>query len=262
MTHPGGTDDAHRGRDDREVPRPDPAYRVLAALLRVLEALLAWRPRTHGADHLPQRGGAVLAWAHTSHVDFLVTARQVLVATGRPVRFLAMRELWDSARFGWLPRVADAVPVDRGSADGRADALQDAVVALEDGHLVMVAPEGTIGTTLDLLPLRTGAVRMAQRAGVPVVPTASWGTHRLSTTGHGPHLLAARGVDVAVAFGEPLHVAPDEDVTAATARLEDALRGLLHRLQEECCDGTPAGAWWVPARLGGGAPDRGPGRTS
>ena len=41
---------------------------------------------------------------------------------------------------------------------------------------------------------------------------------------------------------------------AATARLRDAMAVLLDEMQRAYVDGTPAGAWWVPARLGGGAP--------
>ena len=50
-------------------------------------------------------------------------------------------------------------------------------------------------------------------------------------------------------------VAPDERPTEVTARLEATMAAMLDDVQRGYEDGTPAGAWWVPARLGGGAPD-------
>lgn len=236
------------------MPAPHPAYRFIAALVVALRALLRWRLHVRGAQHLPRTGGAVLTWAHTSHVDFLVTALVVLRTTGRPVRFVALRELWDSKLFGWVPRLARAVPVDRGTTGGRVGAYREAVEALRAGHVVMVAPEGTISESFELLPMRTGAARMAAAADVPLVPSASWGSHRFSTTGHGPHPLAANGAAVGVAFGAPLVPGPDDDPREVTEQLRTRTEGLLHGLQEDHPDGAPAGAWWVPARLGGGAP--------
>ena len=235
-------------------PRPTYRFRFVARLVIVLAALLRWRIRARGVEHVPREGGAVLTWNHTSHVDFLVTAYVVYRRLGRPVRFLAMGELWSSPWLGWVPRLAEAVPVHRGSASGRAGALQHAVTALREGHLVMVAPEGGISTSFELLRFRTGAARMAQLAGVPVVPTASWGSHRFSTTGHSLRLSDAVGLPVEVAFGRPCTVAPGEDVRDVSEELRSRTQTLVDELQRTYPDGAPEGAWWVPARLGGGAP--------
>lgn len=230
-------------------------YRLLVAVVRLLLRASGWRVRVTGAENVPRRGGAVLTWAHTSHVDFVVTALAVWDHHARPCRLLAMEELWSSPLFGWVPRAAGAIRVDRVSARGRVQALRDARARIEAGELVLLAPEGTISPSFELLPHRAGAVRLAQRTGVPVVPSASWGTHRFSTTGHGPHWWSARGIPVEIAFGAPLHVGPDDDTAAATVELARRTEDLLHHLQETYGDGAPAGAWWVPARLGGGAPD-------
>lgn len=237
-----------------EAPQPTWRFRLVAALVIACFRLMRWRFVVRGLEHVPRSGGAVIAWNHTSHVDFLTVAYAVLRETGRPVRFLAMRELWDHPVLGWVPRFAEAVPVDRGSTRGRADALRDAIAALEEGHLVMVAPEGTISHAFDLLPFRTGAARMAQLAGVPLVPAVSWGSHRLVTTGHPMRLRRAYRIPVTVDVGPPLPAAPDERPAAITERLHRTMGGMVEHAQETYPDGAPAGAWWVPARLGGSAP--------
>lgn len=229
-------------------------YRFVAGLVRWCYRLARWRIDLRGAEHVPPTGGAVLVWNHTSHVDFAVTVVPLLGRTGRWVRFLALRELWHSRLLGWVPRLAHCVPVDRGTTGGRLDAFRDALDALAAGDLVMVAPEGTISESFEPLPFRAGAVRMAQAAGVPIVPTASWGSHRFVTTGHPVSLRRAWRLPVAVRIGEPLRVAPDEDPVAASERVHDAVVGLLADARADYPDGAPAGAWWVPAALGGGAP--------
>lgn len=229
-------------------------YRFVAALVRLCYRLARWRVDARGYEHVPSEGGAVLTWNHTSHVDFALTVVPMLQRTGRWVRFLALRELWDSPVLGWVPRLAHCVPVERGSSSGRVEAFRHAVDALQTGDLVMVAPEGTISESFELLPFRAGAVRMAQAAGVPIVPTASWGTHRFVTTGHPASLRRAWRLPVVVRVGEPLHVAPDEDPLVATERLQRATRELVEDARAAYPDGAPDGQWWVPRAMGGAAP--------
>jgi 1-acyl-sn-glycerol-3-phosphate acyltransferase len=119
---------------------------------------------------------------------------------------------------------------------------------------VLVAPEGGISMSFELQPFRTGAVRMAQRAGVPVIPSVGWGSHRLVTTGRRFSPRRAWRIPVTVRYGPPIEVAVDEDPVACTARLHEVMERMLDEVQRDYPDGTPAGAWWVPARLGGGAP--------
>jgi hypothetical protein len=53
-----------------------------------------------------------------------------------------------------------------------------------------------------------------------------------------------------VQVGAPLQ--PAEDITQTDAGLRESMTKLLHRAQR--CYPHPAGAYWVPRRLGGGAP--------
>jgi 1-acyl-sn-glycerol-3-phosphate acyltransferase len=228
-------------------------WRVLAVIVVGLVRVSSWRIDVQGLHRVPRRGGAVLAFNHHSYLDFLMLAWPVVLQLRRPLRFLAKRELWASRKVGWVVRWAEAVPVDRGSDRARAGAFDAAAAALRAGDLVAVAPEQTISPSFELLPLRTGAVRMSQLAGVPIVPAIGWGTQRVMTKGTRFHPL--RRLPVTIAFGEPFHVAPDADPIAATEELSRRMETVLHDVQERYPDGAPAGAGWVPRRLGGSAPD-------
>lgn len=215
--------------------------------------LLGWRPRVRGLEHVPRRGAAVLVFNHHSYVDFIMLGWPVVREAHRPIRYIGKREAVESRWIGWAARWGDVVSVDRSSIMGRAGAYREAVDALRAGDLVAIAPEQTISPSGELLPFRSGAVRMAQEAGVPIVPVVGWGSQRFRTRG-GPfgRFVAVR---VDTVFCPPIHVDREEDPVAVTRRLEADMTRVLHGLQEAHAVGVRPGARWVPRRLGGGAPD-------
>ncbi len=220
----------------------------------VMLRLLRWRVDVQGLEHVPTDGPAVVAFNHHGYVDFVLVGWPIVARLRRPLRFLGKREVFSMPVIGWIARAIEAVPVDREDAGGRHGAFGAAVEALEAGDLVAIAPEQTISTSYELLPFRTGAVRMAQAAGVPIIPAIGFGSHRFAGKGTGIHV--ARRIAVSLVFGAPLHVAADEDPVAATGRLQDHSAAILEQILTQYPDRTEAeGAWWFPHRLGGGAPD-------
>jgi 1-acyl-sn-glycerol-3-phosphate acyltransferase len=232
-----------------EPPRATWAYRFTASIAMSPITLQRWRLSVSGLEHVPRSGGVVVAMNHTSFVDFFAGARPAYLTLGRPVRILAKSSLFRTPVVGWAMRVAGHIPVERGSG---ADALAAAIAALREGELVGVLPEQTISPSLELLGFKSGAVRMAQAAGVPVVPAVSWGSHRFWTTGSGPH--PHWRLPVLIAYGEPILPGPDDDPDELTEQLRGRMQLLLDDVQQRYPDGLPEGAPWVPARHGGGAP--------
>ncbi len=237
-------------------PRPDPGvpaagavYRVAAAVAFGTMRLQRWRFDVTGLEHVPRAGGAVIAVNHQSFWDFFTAGRASYLGYGRPVRILAKESLFRVPGFGWLMRRAEHIPVHRGA--GR-DALVSAVDALQRGELVLVLPEQTISRSFELLPFKSGAARMAQAAGVPLIPTVTWGSHRFHTGGRWPSW--SWRLPVTVRYAPPMRVTPGDDVEAATAELRERMQRMLDEAIRGYADGTPAGAWWVPQRFGGGAP--------
>ena len=236
-------------RPDPGVPRASWVYRCAAWIAFTIFRMQGWRYDVKGTEHVPTRGGAVIVANHFSFWDFFLVGRAPYLGSGRPVRVLAKDSLFRAPVFGWLMRRAQHIPVHRGAG---TDAFASAVAALERGELVLVLPEATISPAHERLAFKTGAARMAARAGVPVVPAASWGSHRFHSVRRRPTW--SWRLPVAIRYGAPLHPAPDDDPAEATARLRDAVQELVDEAIIEYPGGAPAGAWWVPARFGGGAP--------
>lgn len=229
------------------------AYHTVAQTIRAtLRGVLRWRWNITGIDRVPD-GPAILAFNHISYTDAFVTGLP-LVSAGRRPRFLVKQELFSWPIIGWLATNAHMIPVGRNDKSARAGALENAISFLRQGELVLVAPEQTISASFEMLPLRTGAVRIAQEAGVPIVPSANWGSQRFLTKGQ-PRRMAFR-IPVEVAYGEPMYVAPDEDPIEATKRLQEAMQELLDEVIARYPDADDAdGKFWHPKRLGGAAPD-------
>ena len=231
--------------------RIDWRWRLIIGLLVPLFRLARWRIDVQGLEHVPRRGPALIAFNHHSYTDFIMLAWGPVLRLRRPVRFLAKREVCDSRWIGWVPRWVSAICVDRASMTARAGALAAAEDALRCGDLVSIAPEQTISDSYDLLPFRSGVARLAIVTGAPIVPCVGWGSHRfLTRTGRGRRML---GLPVTARFLPPLTAAPGEDAAALTARLRARMEEALADVQRTYPDGLPAGAPWVPARLGGSA---------
>ena len=198
-----------------------------------------------GLENIPEHGGAVLALNHTSYLDWYPGSIAAL-RRGRRLRFMIKAELTRVPVISYVIRHVKLIPVDRSAGSGAYDV---AVRKLRDGELVGLHPEATISRSFELREFKTGAVRMAAAAGVPIIPVIVWGIHRVWTKDHPKHLWR-NNIPVLAKIGQP--ITPSGDVEATTAELRDTMAAMLEQAQLEYPH--PPGAYWVPRRLGGGAP--------
>jgi len=130
-----------------------------------------------GQERLPRSGPAIIVANHRSYFDTVAVAMTV-AASGRPVRFLGKKEVFDAPVVGDLATALGGIRVDRGSGSGAP--LRAAERALRAGEMVALMPQGTIprGRAFfdPVLVGRPGAARLAAATGAPVVPIGIWGT--------------------------------------------------------------------------------------
>ncbi len=118
--------------------------------------------------------------------------------------------------------------------------------------MVGIFPEATISRTFEIKEIKTGAVRLAAEAGVPLVPVILWGTQRLMTKDHPRDF--SRGKTIAIRVGEPMHPT-GSDAAGETAELRAAMAAMLDdAIRAYPADEQPPGSWWLPASHGGSAP--------
>lgn len=154
-------------------------WHLIAALLLPILTLMA-KYVTIDGHKLPKQGAFILAPNHYSEIDPVIMGRFVW-GLGRVPRFLAKASVFKNPVLGAILRASGQIPVDR-EGGGRSDAPLKAAQQLVDNELaVIIYPEGTLTRDPDLWPMRgkSGAVRMALQAGVPIIPAAHWGTQQI-----------------------------------------------------------------------------------
>jgi 1-acyl-sn-glycerol-3-phosphate acyltransferase len=129
-----------------------------------------------GREHVPARGPYLVAINHVS----LYEAPLILAFWPSFLEVLGAAEIWHKPFQNVLARMYYALPVHRGQYDRQV--LEKAVVVLESGRPLLIAPEGGRSHTPGMRRAHPGvaflAERAAQRTGapIPIIPVALVGT--------------------------------------------------------------------------------------
>ncbi|CAN2205742.1 PlsC 1-acyl-sn-glycerol-3-phosphate acyltransferase [Candidatus Nanopelagicaceae bacterium] len=226
----------------------DLVYPPVIGAIKLFWKYLGLKFDFEGVENIPLEGGAVLSINHIGYLDFALTGTAALPA-GRYVRFMAKKEIFDNKLAGPLMRGMHHICVDRSS--GTASFVA-ALRALRSGEIIGIFPEGTISVSFEIKELKTGAVRLAMGAGVPVIPTIVWGSQRIWTKKVKRNLRRNK-FPITVSFGAPLYFDKQSDVDAGEKLLRETMISMLHEVQAKYPD-SHEGQRWAPVRLGGIAP--------
>ena len=223
-------------------------YPPVVVFLKTFWRYLGLRFDFKGVENIPRDGGAILAMNHVAYLDFALIGTAALPVK-RYVRFMAKKEIFENKIAGPLMRGMHHISVDRSSGSASFVA---ALRALKSGEIVGIFPEGTISVSFELKEFKSGAVRLAMGAGVPVVPAVIWGSQRIWTK-KVKRDLKRNKYPISVTFGEPLYFTKADDVEEGEAQLRASMQALLLDVQSHYPD-SHEGARWAPVRLSGSAP--------
>jgi 1-acyl-sn-glycerol-3-phosphate acyltransferase len=177
------------------------------------------RERAKGLENIPE-GGFVLAPNHVSNLDPWPLGMPLW--PHRQLNWMAKSELYKPV-VGTLISWGGAFPVRRGEGD--EGAIETAVERVQAGEIVVIFPEGTrkekgLIKRHESRP-RTGAARVALRAGAPLVPAAIGGTDRLLRLG-----------PLRVAYGPPVDLSGiDGDERSAAREATERLMADIEQLK-------------------------------
>lgn len=182
-----------------------------------------FRTLTHfevqGLDHIPFKGGLVIAINHLSRLDppalFAVIERDDLSA-------LVADKYKTHPIIRPVVNFVQGIWIHREDTDFRA--LRQATEYLQNGGILGIAPEGTRSASRGLIAAKTGVAYLADKAGVPVVPVAITGTDEiLQAWGK------LRRPKVVLRIGEPFQLPPLERKTRA-AQLQENTDEIMLRI--------------------------------
>ncbi len=126
---------------------------------------LMHRVSVKGRENIPE-GGVLICANHSSLRDPIVLA--FALGFKYHPRFMAKIELMRMPILGFLLKKAGIFGVNRGHSD--ITAIKTAMKLLKDGEKVVIFPEGTRVESADEASAKTGAIMLASKVGVPILP--------------------------------------------------------------------------------------------
>lgn len=176
--------------------------------------------RIQGKDRIPP-GVCLFAANHTSSAD----APAVVGAIPRRVAIILKESLYKWPIAGQAFTLARFVPVNRKVRDSAIASVEKATEALRAGQSFLIYPEGTRSPDGRLQEFKKGAVVMAIKAGVPVVPIVCSGAQRIMEK----RSLIIHPGEILVEFLEPIDASKYslEDRDALNQRVHDAMAAAL-----------------------------------
>ncbi|MCP4642500.1 MAG: MFS transporter [bacterium] len=201
---------------------------IICAVLPVfLLRLILWcfastfyRIQLIGRDNIPEKGGALFVANHTSYVDALM----ILASTGRHVRFIMYKGIYDHPFVRPLAKLMGAIPIAASQGPREmVNSLRVATAALEAGEVVCIFAEGQITRTGQLLPFRKGFERIVKGVDAPIIPVHLgnlWGSIFSFSDGRFIWKVPMKiPYPVTVSYGAPL--APDSSATVVRRAIEE-----------------------------------------
>lgn len=234
---------------DASTTRPTPtgppfAWRLfIRGVMFIMRWLFGWRFSVRTEGELPPSDEPIVVVAnHTSYVEPFLAVHAIWKATGHWAQPLAKAELFSVPILGPLARAAGAIPVERQSTEGRANAYRAAIERLAEGGAIYIAPEGTTSHDGELLPLRHGAARLALEAGCRVLVATHFGGQRAFSP---VQTWPSRRVAFDVVL-EPLDLVEDEDAAGLTGRIAATMLDRSEELRRDYAEHDITAPWWPP----------------
>ncbi len=182
------------------------------------------RIHIEGEENLPKDGETVLFVSnHQSYIDIPV----LMYDLGRPHPLMAKAGLKKIPFLAQWMKALDCVFVQRDDIRAAAAALKEGEEVLKNGQSLIVCPEGTRSKSSEMGEFKAGGVRMALRAGVPIVPIALEGTYKI-LEGNQYHL---QGGDIYMRILPPIET---QNLTREEQKeLPERLRGLIAQAKND-----------------------------
>ncbi len=146
-------------------------YKVCCAVVRFI-MYFVFRLDFYGQDNIPSEGGVIIAYNHRSNWDPVIAG----LSSVRPLTFMAKEELFKNPVFAWLIKKLGAFPIHRGRGD--IGAIKTALTILKQGKCMLMFPEGRRIKDGKKVKAKAGAVLIAQRAQVKIIPARILGEYK------------------------------------------------------------------------------------
>ncbi len=175
----------------------------------------------YGAENIPDKGPVVFMSNHQGYADIPIC---FAVFDKFQIGFIAKKYLEKAPLIGdWMPRTR-SVFIENDEPRRALRAINEGIKFINEGFSFVICPEGTRSKGPEMGPFMKGAIKLATKPGVPLIPVSINGTYRMfEETGK------ARGARISVIVHEPIE-------TANIDRQEE--KGLIDKVEQIIKDGV------------------------
>lgn len=177
--------------DHMEIKYPT-LRRILRGIFKFLFQTLA-KLEVIGEGNIPPEGGHIVAVNHLSRIDPPLAFAFI---DRNDVTGIAADKYKRNLLIAPVVTIVDGIWIDREDTDFHA--IREARKYLQDGWILGIAPEGTRSTTGTLLTAKTGVAYLADKASIPIIPAAIYGTEHAIR-----QLFSLRRPHIHIRFGKP-----------------------------------------------------------
>ena len=154
-------------------------YAYARSMAKRIVALTGGKITVHGAENLPEEGVALYVANHQSYIDIPV----LMSVIARPIGFVAKEEIGKIPFFKkWIVHMK-CVLIARGDARKALTAILQTAKLLQQGHSMVLYPEGTRSVDGTLGEFKAGSLKAAQKGKVMIVPVAIDGARDIMPRG-------------------------------------------------------------------------------
>jgi 1-acyl-sn-glycerol-3-phosphate acyltransferase len=199
---------------------------LVRTLIRFLVPRLT-RITIQGGENIQPTGSYLVAANHLGLVDALI----VFLVTDRWDLFFFVGEKWQKIGFmRWLGKHLNFVFVDRNNPD--IPGMRRIIKLMQEGHILIMTPEGTRSRTGLLLEGKPGVSYLAAKLGYPIVPVGVSGSSDANVFGS---LKRLRRASITATAGRPFTLPrlPKQDREAALQQHTDEIMCQIARLLPE-----------------------------
>jgi 1-acyl-sn-glycerol-3-phosphate acyltransferase len=197
-------------------------------------ARIYWHGDLRGFENVPKSGAYIICPVHRSNAD----GPLAVILTRQRIRYMSKDTMFKISWLGNVYKAMGAFPVNREAADRQA--LKTAAEVLGNGEPMVLFPEGTRKSGPKIEDVHEGAVYLAMKNNVPILPVGIGNSDRACPRG----TILMRPVKIRMIVGEPIHFPHTEKGRVPRKAIDDGTALLQERLQtlyDESLGKKPAG---------------------
>lgn len=184
--------------------------KIIKFILKLL-VIIVYRPKIVGLENIEEGKGALICPNHVHALDSAV----IVLTNKRKINILAKEELFKNGFVRWLADIFGVYPVSRQKKS--MESIKISLKLLKNNELLLIFPEGTRNGMAKGVKPKDGAVKLAIKANVPIIPVGIQGSFKVFKK-------------VKVNIGKPIYYSEYKEEINNREKLDELINDLMKKI--------------------------------